>query len=181
VLGEALCGTIKIRVDLLLSDCTTPLNRTDLVISSDKGNRSSRRYRSVFGDTCAVWGRGSSVELSFEGAISDIFNSHPIGGLDRFITTYIHDSTTQTPTAIRRLELPNTLSYHTHNLPPCLGESPPPYLPRLAESSQPPPGRISHRQSAQQHPQYLLSGGASTTRKISRSFCEMRMRADGWR
>jgi hypothetical protein len=153
------------------------------IISSDKDYRPSRRYRSAFGDACVVWGRGSSVELSFEGAISDIFISRPIGGLDRSATTYTHNSTTQTPTAIRRLELPTPQTYHTHtyNLPPCSGESPQPYLLRPAESSQPPPGRTSHRQSAQQHPQSPRSGGVSTTRKISRSVCEMRMRMDGWR
>ena len=151
-----------------------------LIISSDKGNRSSRRYRSAFG-ACAVWGRGSSVELSFEGAISDIFISHRTRDLDRCTTTYTHNSTTQTPTARRRLESPNTSNHHTHphSLPLCSGESPPQYLPRPAESSQPPPGRTSHRLSAQQHLQYPPSGGASTMRKISRSFCEMRMKLMG--
>jgi hypothetical protein len=153
------------------------------IISSDKDYRPSRRYRSAFGDGCIVWGRGSSVELSFEGAISDIFISRPIGSLDHSTTTYTRNSTTQIPTAIRRFELPKSQTYHTHtySLQLCSGESPQPYPLRPAESSQLPPGRTSHRQSAQQHPQSPRSGGASTTRKISRSFCEMRMRVDGWR
>jgi hypothetical protein len=104
---------------LLLPDCTASFHRiTGLVlmriISSDKDHRPSRRYRSAFGDACVVWGRGSSVELSSEGAISDIFISRPIGGLDRSTTTYTHNSTTQTPTALRRLELSNPQTYHTH-------------------------------------------------------------------
>ena len=76
-------------------------------------------------------------------------------------------------TVINRSRRRNPSKQHIHHSSSCLGESQQQCPRRPAGRFGQLPDRTWHRPSAQQLPQYRLSEGGSTTRKISRSFVRL--------